>query len=93
MWEAQGVRAGYPFAISATNSTLITSTTTANTNLPNNIGGIGNSIQTVLSPSIEPGPGAPETNDHDLGRKDKHTYAMQWNGHPAYVDQQPDARG
>lgn len=80
MWEAQGVRAGYPFAISATNSTLITSTTTANTNLPNNIGGIGNSIQTVLSPSIEPGPGAPETNDHDLGRKDKHTYAMQWNG-------------
>jgi hypothetical protein len=70
MWEAQGVRAGWPYAISATYSGKVEATTPPANVLP---------VETTLPPAIEPGPGAPETNDHDLGRKDRHTYSEQWN--------------
>ena len=71
MWEAQGVRGQWPYALSGTLSGYNPPTA-----LPSEIA----PLETAYSPATVPGPGAPETGAYTFARTDRGSYAMQWNG-------------
>lgn len=70
LWEAQGVRGNYPFAISETRTNL-------------NLTGAVNPLETVFTPVLEVTPGAnvPLSAQHIVNRNNKTSYTQQWNFH------------
>ena len=70
LWEAQGVRGNYPFAISETQTNL-------NVTEPNK------PLETVFTPVLEVTPGAvvPLSAQHIVNRHNKTSYTQQWNFH------------
>jgi hypothetical protein len=70
LWEAQGVRGNYPFAISETQTNL-------NVLEPNK------PLETVFTPVLEVTPGAdvPLSAQHIVNRHNKTSYTQQWNFH------------
>lgn len=66
LWEVQGVRGSWPYAISETLSAQ-------NTGFPTK------PIETFFSPDLTPGPNTPPSSQHTLGRLDRTSYMQQWN--------------
>ncbi len=82
MWEDQGERGNWPFAISQTLSGVNTATTGPTTD--NGTSGVNTPIGPVpitnfFTPDILPGPNSVPSSQHVLGRKDRTSYAQQWN--------------
>ena len=70
LWEAQGVRGNYPYAISETQTNL-------------NLTGANNPLETVFTPVLVVTPGAtvPLSAQHIVNRNNKTSYTQQWNFH------------
>jgi hypothetical protein len=70
LWEAQGVRGNYPYAISETQTNL-------NVTEPNK------PLETIFTPVLEVTPGAdvPLSAQHIVNRHNKTSYTQQWNLH------------
>ena len=65
LWEAQGTRGNWPYAISQTLSST-------NLTFPDK------PLQTFFTPDVAPGPDSVPSSQHVLGRKDRTAYAQQW---------------
>jgi outer membrane receptor protein involved in Fe transport len=70
LWEAQGVRGNYPFAISETQTNL-------------NTAGATNPLESVFTPvlAVTPGAQVPLSAQHIVNRNNKTSYTQQWNLH------------
>jgi hypothetical protein len=70
LWEAQGVRGNYPYAISETQTNLNNGTTLS-------------PLEKVFSPVLTVGPGVdvPLSAQHIVNRHNKTSYTQQWNFH------------
>jgi hypothetical protein len=70
LWEAQGVRGNFPFAISETQTNL-------------NLNGPTNPLESIFTPVLEVTPGAtvPMSAQHIVNRNNKTSYTQQWNFH------------
>ena len=82
MWEDQGARGNWPYAISQTLSTInnqFTGPTTDHSGSGTNtqIGLVP--ITNFFTPDVLPGPDSAVSSQHVLGRTDRTTYAQQWN--------------
>ena len=66
LWEIQGVRGSWPYAISETFSS-------ENATLPDK------PLETFMPSYISPVPGTPANSEHTVGRTDRTSYTMQWN--------------
>jgi hypothetical protein len=82
MWEDQGARGNWPYAISQTLSTIndqFVGPTTDHSGQPTNtaIGLVP--ITNFFTPDVLPGPTSTVSSQHVLGRTDRTTYAQQWN--------------
>jgi len=66
LWENQGVRGQWPYAISES----IAGTNTIQPDAP---------LESYFSPEIAPAPGTPPSAQHVLARKSRTAYVMQWN--------------
>lgn len=67
LWEGQGSRGNWPYAISETKSST-------NLLIPDS------PLLTFFSPDILPGPTSPVSSQHVLGRRDRTAYSQQWHG-------------
>jgi hypothetical protein len=81
MWEDQGARGNWPYAVSQTLSGVNTSTYGPNSTNPS---GINTPVGLVpitnfFTPDVLPGPDSAISSQHVLGRLDRTTYAQQWN--------------
>ena len=82
MWEDQGERGNWPYAVSQTLSgvnTPVTGPTTDDSGLGTNqkVGSVP--ITNFFTPDVLPGPDSVASSQHVLGRKDRTSYAQQWN--------------
>ncbi len=70
LWEAQGIRGNYPYAISETLTNL-------------NINGATSPLEKTFSPilTVTPGADVPLTDQHIVNRNNKTSYTQQWNFH------------
>jgi outer membrane receptor protein involved in Fe transport len=70
LWEAQGIRGNYPYAISETQTQL-------------NVIQPTSPIETTFSPilTVTPGADVPLTDQHIVNRNNKTSYTQQWNLH------------
>lgn len=70
LWEAQGIRGNYPYAISETLTNL-------------NTAGATSPIEKTFSPilTVTPGANVPLTDQHIVNRNNKTSYTQQWNFH------------
>ncbi len=70
LWEAQGVRGNYPYAISETQTNL-------------NVNGATSPLETVFTPVLAVSRGAtvPLSAQHIVNRNNKTSYTQQWNFH------------
>ena len=80
MWEDQGERGNWPFAISQSLTSINTATTSPTTPQGGTNTHVGLvPITNFFTPDILPGPDSVESSQHVLGRKDRTSYAQQWN--------------